>query len=491
MHLRWHDYRYYPYERELAYREIAVLFGNPSFTEVIDGLELDTDLDYRLVNRLTYFSEAWNGEKKISTAQGRLENAARRGKSRQATRYSVHGMHEYKGKFNPQVVRALLNFFKIHPGQRVLDPYCGSGTTLVECSHIGVSSLGVDLNPFAVFLANAKLQALATPASHLWRMLKKFDAALERKIIKRIAIEENSRSQYLRSWFQQDILRTIEFIRAEILNTCGELSPVFLVIASNLLRDYSLQDPTDLRIRRRKSQLPEVSFSDSFIEACRECIERIEATQEILGAELPVGEALLIDTTTLELENKFDAAITSPPYAMALPYIDTQRLSIVWLGLSEPENIAELEADLIGSREIRGKARHRIAETLYENKLNLPAAQAKFCVDLSEKISDGDGFRRQAVPVLLYRYLASMLSSFRAIRKNMFPQAPFALIVGHNHTVLGGVRYEINTPEHLVALALESGWKLEETISLQTYQRYGYHKNNSVSSESLVVLRNS
>ena len=491
MRLTWHDYRYYPYERELAYREIDGLFANPSFTKVSDGLELDTDPDYRLLNRLTYFSEVGNGERIDQTVQSRLENAARRGKSRQATRYSVHGIHEYKGKFNPQVVRAVLNIFNIGPGQRVLDPFCGSGTTLVECSHIGALSRGIDLNPFAVFLANAKLQALSTPAPRLWRILAKITVALEREGRPGGVVVEDSRGQYLRSWFNLEILQTIEAIRTEIEDISRELSPVYLAIASNLLRDYSCQDPKDLRIRRRKSPLPKTSIVSVFLKTCRECIERIEATQEILGTDLPRGQSVLSDTVDLELDEKYDAAITSPPYAMALPYIDTQRLSLVWLGLAEPKDIVGLDAELIGSREVRGHARRTLAETLYRNKDNLPAAQADFCTMLKEKIGERDGFRRQAMPVLLYRYFVSMLRSFRAIRRNMFPQAPFALIVGHNHTVLGGVRYEINTPEHLARLALESGWAVEEIIPLQTYQRYGYHKNNSVGAESLIMLRNS
>ena len=160
MRLTWHNYRYYPYERELAHREIAGLFADPALVEVSDGLELDAEPDHRLVKRLTYFSEAINGALTVETLQSRLEGAVRRGKSRQATRYSVHGLHEYKGKFNPQVVRALLNIFNVGPGQKVLDPFCGSGTTLVECSHIGATSHGVDHEPLCSVLGKRETSGL-------------------------------------------------------------------------------------------------------------------------------------------------------------------------------------------------------------------------------------------------------------------------------------------------------------------------------------------
>ena len=67
--------------------------------------------------------------------------------------------------------------------------------------------------------------------------------------------------------------------------------------------------------------------------------------------------------------------------------------------------------------------------------------------------------------------------------------APFALIVGSNHTVLGGVRFSIDTPRHLTQIARSCGWEHEETIPLQTYQRYGYHMNNAILSEGLIILR--
>jgi hypothetical protein len=67
-----------------------------------------------------------------------------------------------------------------------------------------------------------------------------------------------------------------------------------------------------------------------------------------------------------------------------------------------------------------------------------------------------------------------MRDAFRAIGALMKPGAPFALIVGHNH------RRDIDTPSHLKGLAVSVGWKIEEAVELQTYQRYGLHSANAV-----------
>jgi len=81
---------------------------------------------------------------------------------RQSTRYSVHGLHEYKGKFNPQIVRATANLLRLGLDRKaqILDPFCGSGTSLVEAAHMGWDALGTDINPLAILISNAKIQAL-------------------------------------------------------------------------------------------------------------------------------------------------------------------------------------------------------------------------------------------------------------------------------------------------------------------------------------------
>lgn len=489
MLLSWHDYRYYPYERELAVREASALFNSPTLREVPGGLELESGPSGAKTGRLTYFSAAVNDWTVTETLQSQLERAVRVGKTRQATRYSVHGLHEYKGKFNPQVAKALLNILGVPSGASVVDPFCGSGTTLVECAHSGVFGYGFDLNPFAVFLANAKLHALDTPSAELQTAFRSLSEHLASGVPP-TAARTDARIAYLQSWFTPDVLDTIEVIRTAIEDFTGPHAAVFLMIASDLLRDYSLQDPKDLRIRRRKSPLPNTPFPQAFSAHCRRFLGCLERAQSVLGTALPRGKAEQGDATTLASAGPFDAAITSPPYATALPYVDTQRLSLIWLGLLEPSDISRAEAELIGSREIRGGARHRLAIALASNAGRLPKAELEFCRQLQASLTERDGFRRQAVPSLLYRYLVSMRDSFRAIRGVMRPKASFALIVGRNHTVLGGVRYDIDTPGHLAAIAADTGWSVEELVPLQTYRRYGYHASNAVRAETLVILRN-
>ena len=499
MRLIWHGYRYYPYERVLARREIAALFPLCAPREVPGGLELPGSSSHQLANRLTYVSRI-DGDRGLSeTQQSCLEMTARKGAARQATRYSVHGLHEYKGKFNPQVARALLNMLGIMPGHRVLDPFCGSGTTLVECAHLGASGYGTDINPLAVFVSNAKLQALATPAAEMAETLQRLMDDLRRPV-RRCSADESPRGTFLASWFDTDVLHTIERVRHSVETVAGALAPVFLTIASNLLRDYSRQDPQDLRVRRRKSPLPAAPFLDCFLDACGRAIKRAGDAQLVLEPTAAQSsrrgrtpsQAALCDAAALAgatPQAPFDAAITSPPYAMALPYIDIHRLSLVWLDLVPAADLAAVESVLVGSRELRGAARSELIAALAGNEADLPADEARLCRGLAEALGTDDGFRRRAVPILLYRYFASMRDALQSVRDVLRPSAPFALIVGRNHTVLGGVRHDIDTPKHLANMAAKVGWRVEEQMPLQTYRRYGYHVNNAIAHETLLLLR--
>jgi hypothetical protein len=487
------DYKFFPYEREMAEREVAALVGK-EFTTGERCFRMQSAWDDTNLWRLTYFARFENGHGTRDTLQRTLEESHRvslgRNHRRQSTRYSVHGLHDYKGKFNPQLAHALLNIFRADERHHILDPFCGSGTTLVEAAHLGITGTGFDMNPLAVFVANTKLAALWSDVSNLRAELRKVTRTLGRR--NGAPKGDGTRHAYLAKWFTPEILSDLERLRGAISETSKPSAAFFLTAASDLLRDWSLQDPGDLRIRRRQIPLPTMPFVEAWKATVRERIGVIEALQPLLRAPRCSSQAHLADArdrdTASKLIGKCDFIITSPPYATALPYIDTQRLSLVWLELIQPEEIRKLEADVLGSREVL-RERQQLETALRENSDGLPDDVLKFCQKLARSVGATDGFRRQAVPVLLYRYLAGMKATFSNLRRLVRKDGRMAWVVGVNQTTLGGKPTVIDTPALLDSIAGQAGFYVEEPLTLQTYQRYGVHQKNSIRQESVLMFR--
>ena len=99
-----------------------------------------------------------------------LENGSTAHARRKEPKYVTHGLHAFKGKFYPQLVKSLINMSGIPIGARLFDPYCGSGTTLLEGMLNGFVSYGCDFNPLATKIAHAKT-AILSHAKKLRRAL--------------------------------------------------------------------------------------------------------------------------------------------------------------------------------------------------------------------------------------------------------------------------------------------------------------------------------
>jgi hypothetical protein len=88
------------------------------------------------------------------------------------TGYATHGLFPYRGKFHPQMIKALINIMGLKPGETILDPMMGSGTVLIEACLIGIRSIGLDASPFCRFMTQAKLDGLSVPLDAIRTALK-------------------------------------------------------------------------------------------------------------------------------------------------------------------------------------------------------------------------------------------------------------------------------------------------------------------------------
>lgn len=511
--LLWHDYKYFPYERSLALREVEILSGQkPHDTDsslIVEGM---SGVDR--LRRLTYFKGIEAASSRVVPDQALLEASSLvNGQTwcpekapfpslrRQSTRYSAHGLHEYRGKFHPQIVRAIGNLIGAEPGEWILDPFCGSGTTLLESAHIGWNAFGIDINPLAVLIANAKIAAFNASPEILRR---ECDAILKRLSRKHRTSWRSylPEPDYLEKWFPNPVLEQLCAILMAIECTRPKyLQEVFRVVLSDICREVSLQDPADLRIRRRKNPAENYPATEIFAKSLRARVASIIEARKYIQPDPKLKQvATCADTrdafgaarTFLAAQGRttFDAAITSPPYATAMPYLDTQRLSLALLGLLESRSLRSGEKQLIGNREIHSKERVALELQLLANTAGLPKAVIRFCIKMFKLADDpSHGFRRRNMPALVYKYLADMSAMFESVRPLIRSGGYYALLVGRNTTQLKNKDVMIDTPQLLADVAESREWKVTQMLPFETYHRYDVHQSNSIREEVLVVLQ--
>jgi len=509
--LRFQPYRLFPYERDLARREVNAL-GLEVVAEAAGGMTARGRAQTADLERLTYF-QAVNADGVViepDSARFERRHLERRSlpRSRQATRYLVHGLHEYKGKFHPQLVRAFANLLGVEPDDTVLDPFCGSGTTLVEASLLRARAVGLDLSPIAVLIAQAKLAVLASAdrgslliALQSWveRVLPLVEAAYRRGQPPQSSPVSSEASTYLARWFNPSAYAGLVTVLAA-LEDLGPGSPehvVASVAVSSVLREASEQAPEDLRIRRRVEGRPAAPLPDLLRDALSLTLDAVRETADADyqsgPAEVHLGDATSAGAFSTLVPSPQAragrmAVITSPPYATALPYIDTDRLSLVALGLAEPSRLATLEGDLIGSREWRAPEATRWWGALRANADDLPDAVTALGARLESDEPAGAGFRRKNVPALLYRYFSEMKRTFVEIRGALRPGEAAVFVVGVNRTSTEKGQTVIETPRLLAEVAMSVGFDTREVIELETWPRYSLHQGNAVQGESAVVL---
>ena len=369
--LFWQKYRLFPYEKILGRREVESLL-QPEKIEEGKGFLLAKNCqrtDY--IEDLVYFSSYILDGQTYKTLQTIREQD---NGQKQNTRYFAHGIHEYKGKFNPQIVRAIMNICHCSRHAAVIDPFCGSGTSLLEAELQHCMVYGVDVNPMATFIARTKANIIFNIKAIL-----DFDIDIFINRVQQVSglqtLDDDIRTTYLKNWFRPEFLQYIEAWKTVAESIENEtLRNLLLLSASNVLRNYSEQEPSDLRIRRRNSPYPEEPIGEAIKQDFIKAVHKISMFQQnnsTVPTQSPVICCRNIKAINPDEFPRFDLAVTSPPYATALPYVDTQRLSIVWLGLETPDfrlGTSQLRGTRIANRQDL-IALTRLSERDYEMRI--------------------------------------------------------------------------------------------------------------------------
>ena len=270
----------------------------------------------------------------------------------------VHRLHPYLGKFVPQLVEALLDRY-VEPGGIVLDPFAGSGTTLVQSLESGRDAVGVDVAGFNCLLMRVKTRRHNLDAIRrdlLW-------AHEQASIFEPDGRYPDEASPFVRAWYAPRAAAELLHFRA-LAETVASVD-VLRVVLARAARSARRTTHFDLDFPRAPQREPYWCHKHR-----RECRPVEEARRFLLRYTLDTLDriesfAALRDTDTsafvhhgdareLELGGPFDAVITSPPYPGLIDYHEQHRYAYELLGLEERR------AEELG-RPARGVGRDAIA----------------------------------------------------------------------------------------------------------------------------------
>lgn len=240
--------------------------------------------------------------------------------------YLTHWFYPYKGKFHPQMIRALLGIIGTGPGDRVLDPFIGSGTTAIEAQLLGIDCVGVDVSPLCALISRVKTQS--------WAHLDEIEDASEYV------------APCVRDLKQQRLFRTPE----EREFPDGPVKDFFDLAEMIARSDNS---------RRRRDPVEAFAHNrDKMLRSVRDHV----AVKERLGLDFGQVEIREGDARALDLpDESMDGIVTSPPYSIALNYVKNDEHALEAMGF----DLDDISEEFIG---VRGRGRERF--DLYDEDMH-------------------------------------------------------------------------------------------------------------------------
>ena len=274
------------------------------------------------------------------------------------TGYASHHLHSFAAKFPPQLPRHFILGLTA-PGDLVLDPMAGSGTTVVEAVLLGRRGVGVDLDPLAVQIGRVK--TAAPPAAALGdagrrvltraRRLFEADGRCDELLAQRF--DEPTRA-FLDYWFlpttQRELVALVTAVQDEPDPAVRRF--LYLTISSIIVTKSGgvslARDLAHSRPHRDADKEPRSAFEQF----------RARLSRNLRSVtDMPSGEhALILQGDAAHLPLAGDSAhliVTSPPYANAIDYMRAHKFSLVWLGHSIPD-LSEWRARYIGAERLGG-----------------------------------------------------------------------------------------------------------------------------------------
>lgn len=346
---------------------------------------------------------------KANTKQGR------HGWLRLTPAYSVHLAEELVSKCSQEDL--------------VLDPFCGTGTTALACAQSGITCHTVDINPFLVWLANAKCAAYS-------------EETIERarEVLNKILTNTHDESRPtwippirdINKWWEPDVLKLLSLAFEQIRNLtlCNEAQSLLYIIFCRCLIELS-----SASFGHQSMSFKKVAPSAYLFEVPAEM--RFQNILRRIGSEVFAsasdslqegrGQALLGDSRKLEAVlplKGYTTVITSPPYPNRMSYIRELRPYMYWLGYLDSGNQAgELDWQAIGGT--WGCATSNLMNWVPDRHIHVP-------YEAFDKITSQIAQHSRILSLYVTKYFEDTVRHIRSLKNALAPDAQVYYIVGNS-----------------------------------------------------------
>jgi DNA modification methylase len=305
--------------------------------------------DLTLLRRRTAYFEEVNGEKSDHSFLSAVRGKGQIGHSNQ---YLTHWFYPYKGKYHGQMIKALINFMGVGQDGLILDPFVGSGTTLVECATLGIPSIGIDINPALCIVSQIKVDSLEInyrdyqkelagikPLDIFHYFSQKPEMGMK-WFLGFNQLNQDAKLLLAQAWEQQF---PDGFVK-ELRDTWRNL--LFLCYL------HALSDHTYLQSTNKA-----MPFEQFFLRDLNEYLDTLSGTCRVLvDRHAQICPPKVLFGTALELplsSESVDGIVTSPPYSIALDYVRNDKHLLDYLGI----DTSELREQMLG---LKGRNEERI-----------------------------------------------------------------------------------------------------------------------------------
>ncbi len=362
----------------------------------------------------------------------------------------THGMHRFPAKYIPRIPGWVMDQFA-EIDDVVLDPFCGSGTTLVEGLLRSRRAIGIDCDPLACMISRAKtaavdprrIQKLGSDLRQIWR----WPAPL--------LVPPMPDLTNFDHWFSEGAWARLQSLLASIaaLDASAEELNFLLCVFSSILRWVSNADDQTQKTyvsRTLKKNPPEVErlFYRAFEKA-------LAGLEELALFRRPSAEAIVIQGDAADIQlppQSVDLIVTSPPYLDSVDYMYNFMLEYFWLGplfgVQDRRNFNQMRRSVIGAKNPIGKM--------------LPALPQ--CLD--DLISEEEIIPHRVAATRAY--CDNMARHFHSAAKTLRLGGYYFLVIGNSQTRKGVLPIH----DSLIRLAAEAGFIFEKAFGYRIRRHY-------------------